>query len=172
MASHSRHVDFDESGVSNNMENVTATLGADQMADAADAMMVDATLTDAIMTDATMAEHEYTLFCVVVNEDEAFPVMIRPTATVGELKEAIKAKKRHAFERYDANELKLFKVAIPDDAGLVEAVKQQLNTEPLLEPLKPTKKLNTLFNGAPADDKVHIIVQTPLRKFLRAGIRR
>ena len=89
------------------MENVTATLGADQMADAADATMVDAT-----MTDATMAEHEYKLFCVVVNEDEAFPVMIRPNETVGDLKKAIKAENQNAFETYDAKDLKLFQVDV------------------------------------------------------------
>ena len=159
MASHSPHVASDESGVSNNMENVTATLGADQMADAADATMVDATLTDAIMTDAA-ATPSWEIFCVVVGEDAAFSIDIRSNATVSKLKDAIKAKKRPDFDRFAANNLKLFQVDVA--AGDMSKVAEQIAALELSSRImNPVSRLNKFYSTAPPEDTIHILVQRP-----------
>jgi hypothetical protein len=131
-------------------------------------------MADAIMTDATMHQPVlYTIFCLVVDKDDVFSVNIRPDATVDALKDAIKAKKQHALDRYDADNLELFKVKIDDDDDLVEKAKQHLNTQPPPKPLRATNELSALFPDTPAKGTVHILVQLPQTgEFLRAGVRR
>ena len=54
------------------------------------------------------------LFCWVQGDshDQVFPLDIAGSKTVGDLKEAIKEKKKVAFEHVDADTLKLWKVGV------------------------------------------------------------
>lgn len=110
-----------------------------------------------------MADHQsstYTIFCVVIDENIPFPVNVQPHTTVGELKKAIKAETQ-MFATVDAHKLTLYPVKIPDDDDLVKNVKKELNNQPLLNALRPTTELSTLFSETPAKGTVHILIRGP-----------
>jgi hypothetical protein len=101
------------------------------------------------------------LNCWTHGEDlgHIFPVEIAATKTVGALKNAIKEKKRPAFDHVPAYTLKLWKVTIPADEDLEDNLKK-LNLDDL-RPLSPLAKLSTIFAGQSVDDHLDIIVGVP-----------
>jgi hypothetical protein len=110
-----------------------------------------------------MAEHppaDWTLFCIVINGESAFPVDIRSDKTVGALKEEIKKKKEHDFAGFDADRLTLYLINLPDDDDLAKNVKQPITIKPLT-PLKATKQVGDLLPNGPIKETVYILVQTP-----------
>jgi hypothetical protein len=99
------------------------------------------------------------LNCFLQGDDagNVFPVKIARTESVGTLKEAIKEKKLVAFERVDADSLKLWKVSISDD-GLKENVSNVIRDE---EALSPVVQLSDVFTEVLIRKHVHIIVKSP-----------
>ena len=80
---------------------------------------------------------------------------------VGDLKEAIKEKKKNTFEHVDADVLDLWKVSVPFDDDFEDKVKAlDLKTE---RPLSGRRKLDSLFPHklASADDCLDIVVKAP-----------
>ncbi|KAF9991463.1 hypothetical protein BGZ79_004445, partial [Entomortierella chlamydospora] len=59
------------------------------------------------------------LNCIVEDESSSFPVRILSTEKVGILKNAIKEAKKAKLDMFDANELTLYKVSIPDEEKIV-----------------------------------------------------
>lgn len=105
-----------------------------------------------------MADNEpanYKIICVIFEDNGPFLVEIRRDATVGELKDKIKAE-RESFASFDAKNLTMYLINLPDDDKLVENVKQRLTIEPAL---RATDELNALFPETPTEDTVHILVQ-------------
>jgi Crinkler effector protein N-terminal domain len=110
-----------------------------------------------------MAEHQpakLTLFCIIIDGESPFPVEIQSNATVGALKDAIKAKNQPDFDGFPAAKLTLYLINLPDDDKLAENVRQPLNIKPLTA-LKATKQVGDLLPAAPAKETVHILVQEP-----------
>jgi hypothetical protein len=62
------------------------------------------------------------LFCLVQKETTPFPVVINRDETVGDLKDAIKAKKAPELDSWAADKLRLWKVEIPDDRRLLRNI--------------------------------------------------
>lgn len=83
------------------------------------------------------------LFCVVDSETVPFPVNIRLDATVGDLKDAIKAKRQHDFNDFDAVRLTLFK--LPE------------KTE-----MDALSDLSVYFRTAPKKGRIHVLVRPPI----------
>jgi hypothetical protein len=109
-----------------------------------------------------MAEHQpakWTLFCIVIDGENPFPVEIQSNETVGALKEAIKLQKQHDFDDFAANRLTLYLINAPED-DLAENVKQPLTIKPLTA-LKATKQVGDLLPDGPAKETVHILVRAP-----------
>jgi hypothetical protein len=112
-----------------------------------------------------MTDKNLTVYCLVEGDStrKAFPVPISSAKTVGELKDCIKAEKTIAFSDIDADELKLWKVSIPDD-GNVPILRDNQSVE---NELKATSKLFTVFEDEleeKADlpgDTIHILVERP-----------
>ena len=87
----------------------------------------------------------------------AFPVHIDKGRFVGDLKEAIKAKKQNDFAGIDADKLKLWEVGIPDDRDdLLSNLSLQDQDE-----LLATKKISKYFPDSPPEEHIHIIVKLP-----------
>ena len=113
-----------------------------------------------------MAESEiYTIFCIVVGEDVSFPVEIEKSKTVGQLKDDIK-KKNSRLADFNALDLILYRVDLPDDDNLEHNVKETLRGR--LDPLKPSKKWVAIYPDGLQEDTVHILVQ-PLRSSKSTG---
>jgi hypothetical protein len=94
--------------------------------------------------------------------DHIFPVKIDQTETVGSLKEAIKDKKRHAFQNVDTDKLDLWKVSIPLDDNLHESLHNLELAEG--ESLSGWEELLEVFpRGAPRRH-IHIILKSPARE--------
>lgn len=93
------------------------------------------------------------------DRNHVFPVKIASTESVGTLKELIRDKKKYAFERVDADDLKLWKVSIPVDDDFRENVnKAGLGDEATLSPVDG---LTDVFSGPPTPKFLHIIVRSP-----------
>ena len=113
------------------------------------------------------------LNCWVFREkaSRVFPVKIAGTESVGALKKAIKEEKPVAFHHVDANTIDLWQVSVYCfDASMptpelwqvdVPADDSALRTVSLdgVEPLLSVKRLSGLFQRAPADEHVHIVIQ-------------
>ncbi|KAG0273467.1 hypothetical protein BGZ96_004838, partial [Linnemannia gamsii] len=107
-----------------------------------------------------MTDNTLTLFCLVDGEatSQAFPVEIESTKTIGDLKDAIKAKKAPEFDDTAANKLTLWRVSIPkvkqSSAITIDSLgdKTELN--------EPRTRLSLLFPESP-DDNTYILVQRP-----------
>ena len=87
-----------------------------------------------------------------------FPVKIASTESVGALKELIKDKKKHAFERVDADTLNVWKVSFPVDDDLRATLKRfQLEHDPGngVHLSVPVKRLKGVF-GDPIDEHLHV----------------
>jgi hypothetical protein len=81
-----------------------------------------------------------------------FKVKLARTDTVNALKEAIKDKKKHAFQHVDAGALVLWRVFIPKNE------KSRLVNDKIVVPLK---RLAPLCMDQSADDHIHIAVKRP-----------
>jgi Crinkler effector protein N-terminal domain len=111
----------------------------------------------------------YTIFCVIMGEDNAFHVEIASSEIVDQLKKKIKEKRQIGLGGVDAAELALYHVEIPDNEDVAKAVEQELSEHPAR--LRPTEELAAVFKDGLKRRTVHIIVQPPhTGEFLRAGI--
>jgi len=90
-----------------------------------------------------------------------FTVEIAKTDNVSILKGGVKKKKAPHLNHVAAKDLELWKVSFPID----DHASKKSQTEP---PLKPNKKLSSLWHGNPSDDDLHILVKAPgtLQDFL------
>ena len=113
------------------------------------------------------------LNCWVLGEkaSRVFPVKIAGTESVGTLKKAIKEEKRPAFDQIPADVLDLWQVSVQcfdasmstpelwqvdvpvDDSALRNVSLDGDN------PLLSVKRLSGLFQRAPTDEHVHIVIQ-------------
>jgi hypothetical protein len=112
---------------------------------------------------STMAEHQpvnWTIFCLVVDENNPFSVEIRPDATVDGLKKAIKKEKHPDFDSFAADRLTLFKVDAPA-LDLNKAREQIAALDLSSKEMNPLFKLNKYYSAAPPEETIHILVQTP-----------
>ncbi|KAG3078994.1 hypothetical protein PC122_g12392, partial [Phytophthora cactorum] len=110
-----------------------------------------------------------TLFCAIVGEAEsAFPVDIDASLSVGDLKDAIKAKKPNDLKDVDADKLQLFLAKkgdrwLPDDDTL-DAVLQSGDDTSYVK-MRASWKLNkpSLFgpNVSLGEDVIHVLVVVP-----------
>jgi hypothetical protein len=119
-----------------------------------------------------MTDKNLTVYCLVEGDStrKAFPVPISSAKTVGELRKLIKAEKTVAFSDIDADELKLWKVSIPDDGNVVilrdnQTVKNQLSaTSKLFKVFEKELKEKVDLPEEKADlpeDTIHILVERP-----------
>src|SRR6266702_532623 len=102
------------------------------------------------------------LNCLILGDDprrRIFPVKIEETKFVDDLKDAIKDKKKPAFNDVVANTLDLWSVFIDVNDHLVEKINDlNLNT---MEPLSPVKRLSGVYSKPLEDEHLHIIVRPP-----------
>jgi hypothetical protein len=100
------------------------------------------------------------LNCWILGEDSTriFPVEIDRDKNVGGLREAIKEKKKRAFDHIDADSLDVWNVSVPIDEGanLVAQVKnlKVLETKSLL----PVQPLSGIFRNV-VEQHLHVIVR-------------
>ncbi|KAG8834581.1 hypothetical protein FRC17_008250 [Serendipita sp. 399] len=102
----------------------------------------------------------YTVFCVIKGQNTTFSIEIAGNKTIDFLKKKIKEKNTGTLANIDARELTLFKVDLKDDEYLMEDANKRMEEHP--PALRPTKKLAQIFDGTPAEDTVHIVVQLPI----------
>src|SRR5271170_5522924 len=109
-----------------------------------------------------------TLLCLVKGNTtaNAFPVHIEGSSLVGDLKDAIKAKKQNDFAGVDADKLKLWKVTIPGDHD------DQLRNLILQdsEELLAINDIGDYWPTSPPKKHIHVIVKLP-RKCLVQSVR-
>ena len=100
-----------------------------------------------------------TLLCLVKGNTtaNAFPVHIEGSSLVGDLKDAIKAKKQNDFAGVDADKLKLWKVTIPGDRDyqLQNLILQDSDE------LLAIRKISKYFEDSPPEEHIHVIVKLP-----------
>ncbi|KAF8917506.1 hypothetical protein BGZ58_005109, partial [Dissophora ornata] len=103
-----------------------------------------------------------TLFCLVSGEpaSSAFPVEVSSDKTIGQLKDAIVAKKPNAFEHIDANDLALWRVTVPVDDD-DEDPPILLDTLSEKKKLHPTDDLPDVFKETPLKKAIHILIERP-----------
>jgi len=96
----------------------------------------------------------------------AFSVKINKDATVGELKNAIKAEKLNSFAKFDANTIKLQKVNISTTAfKALKNAETDIETNlggVMLEDV--TSEIADEFGNLPAKRHIHVIVEPPQGK--------
>ena len=101
------------------------------------------------------------LNCLVLGHDAShiFPIEIAERKTVGALKDAIKDKKRPAFDHVPADTLILWQVSIPVNRNLTE----HLSKFDFVDEgsLFPVKRLSGVFSVPPEDEHLHIVVRVP-----------
>jgi hypothetical protein len=105
------------------------------------------------------------LFCFVCSKYEKptppFSVEISSLETVADLKEAILIKNPNTLQkRFDANQLLLYKVSLPDDDSLRESAGEVIKGE---SPLRSTGRLSLLFPDHEqfAENSIQIVVKQP-----------
>ncbi|KAG0248748.1 hypothetical protein BGZ95_007872, partial [Linnemannia exigua] len=106
-----------------------------------------------------MTDNHICLFCLVDGESTSFPVGIEPTTTIGDPKDAIKAKKTNDFSDVDVDKLKLWLVSIPDDDDNEPSV--LLDNLLAKKKLSTTNKLFMVFDADLPEGTIHVIVQRP-----------
>ncbi|ORZ05137.1 hypothetical protein BCR41DRAFT_188909 [Lobosporangium transversale] len=99
---------------------------------------------------------ELKIFCIVEGEATPFPVKIPSNCSVGELQQAIKARKSNAFKDIDADQLTL--KLIP--GGTTKKGLETLSEESLVA-LDELEELSTYFPNGAAKGHIHIIVKLP-----------
>jgi hypothetical protein len=101
------------------------------------------------------------LNCLVLGHDAShiFPVEIAERKTVGALRDAIKDKKRPAFDHVPADTLLLWKVSILVNQNLTKNISKLdfIDESSLL----PVKRLSKVFSDQPEDEHLHIVVRVP-----------
>jgi len=101
----------------------------------------------------------YTLFCLLLGEDSAFPIEIAKNKTVGHLKKLIKPDLDHIA----ASKLKLYQI---DVTGSKQSKDERLKTIVAdldnLEELEATSELSELYSSPPPKKTVHILIKLPL----------
>ncbi|KAG0378734.1 hypothetical protein BGX24_002966 [Mortierella sp. AD032] len=107
-----------------------------------------------------MTDNCIKLFCLVDGEalSNAFPVEIESSKTIGDLKEAIKSKKKNDFQKIDANKLILQLVSIPDGSQQSAITLKALDDKTGLD--NPRELISERFPESP-DVKTYILVQRP-----------
>ena len=107
-----------------------------------------------------------TLLCLVKGNKtaSAFPVHIDGNSLVGDLKEAIKTKKHKTFHDVEADELRLWKVTIPDDQDDPLSNLSFQDKDELLA----TREIGDYWTEKPPKRHIHVIVKLP-RKCLGSG---
>jgi hypothetical protein len=102
------------------------------------------------------------LGCIVLGEDNAFPIDFDMNKTVGHLKKAILEKKNNTFSGIDARDLILWKVDIPQsdkrNIHMGIDIKQKFEGVELDDDLTPIREH---FEKEPSEEHIHIIVQPP-----------
>ncbi|KAG8756997.1 hypothetical protein FRC14_002482, partial [Serendipita sp. 396] len=100
------------------------------------------------------------IVCLVLGEEAPFIVTIAQNQRVDDLKNAIH-KKIQSLSFTDAHLLDLYSLDVPDDDGLLRAVKDMQKQGKFESPLRVTKRLFKVFPTALKDDIVHILVKAP-----------
>ena len=103
------------------------------------------------MSDTTI------LYCLVHGDKSPFPIEINREKTVGQLKDAIVAKKPHRFYSIDADSLDLWKVEI-ESRNKEKLLNVQLHDEDALD---PTRKISKAFPEERLEEHIHIIIRAP-----------
>jgi hypothetical protein len=90
-----------------------------------------------------------------------FTVELPKGKTVSILKKLIKEEKAPHLNHVTASDLELWEVSFPID----DHASKKSQTDP---PLRPDKRLFSLWHGNPSDDDLHILVKAPgmLQSFL------
>jgi hypothetical protein len=100
------------------------------------------------------------IFCVVPGAPgeaiNIFGVYARPDATVSDLKELIKERKK-MFSKIDANNLVLYHEEMPDDDQLAENLAKPRSTPRL----RSTTEISEVFSSSPTRKRIHIVVELP-----------
>jgi len=101
------------------------------------------------------------LFCYVLGDypSRVFPVNIDSSETIGDLKDAIKAKKSPIFNDVSADMLDLFKVSIAADDMFKNGTDGNKFED--TRSLRPTSKLSRVFPEPLLDDHIHVVVKPP-----------
>ena len=102
------------------------------------------------------------LGCIVLGEKNAFPVDINKEKTIGYLKKTIKDEKSIALGSTDANELKLWKVNIPESEK--HEIYEGIDIKVEFGGKELDSDLNTIgyyFEEQPTANYIHIIVEPP-----------
>jgi hypothetical protein len=106
---------------------------------------------------------DFLLNCFVLGDkkDNVFTVKIPKTDNVSILKDEIKNKKAPHLNHVAASDLELWEVSFPID----DHAYKKSPTDP---PLRPNKRLFSLWHGNPSDDDLHILIKAPgmLQAFL------
>ena len=106
---------------------------------------------------------DFLLNCFVLGdkEDNVFTVEISKNKNVSILKDEVKKKKAPHLNHVAASDLELWEVSFPID----DHASKKSQTGP---PLRPNKRLFSLWHGNPSDDDLHILVKAPgtLQAFL------
>jgi hypothetical protein len=100
-----------------------------------------------------------TLLCLVKGNTlaNAFPVHIDKNSLIGDLKEAIKAKKAPEFDNFPADRLKLWKVEIPGDhVDLLSNLSLEENE------LSAINDIGDYWTEKPPKKNIHVIVEPPV----------
>ena len=109
-----------------------------------------------------------TLLCLVKENKtaNAFPVHIDGNSLVGDLKDAIRAKKRNDFAGIDADRLKLWKVTIPGDQD------DQLRNLILQDSdeLLAINDIRDYWPTSPPKKHIHVIVKLPRKCLIQCVI--
>ena len=100
------------------------------------------------------------LNCWVLGDpsDRIFHVTIAADKSVGDLKYAIKDKKKPAFDHVPADTLVLWNVSVSDIHSLPE---KPSDIEFAKEKLAPMDELSKVFSGVSKEGRLHIIVNAP-----------
>ena len=110
---------------------------------------------------------EYTLNCIVLGEESAFPVKTNNAQLVGELKEEIKDIR---FKNIDADELKLYKLNIAISDPDYPKVQADISKEKFeckeADKLESVVGLSKYFGDSnpPKQSAIHIVVVAPQSK--------
>ncbi|KAI8594854.1 hypothetical protein EDD21DRAFT_65187, partial [Dissophora ornata] len=112
------------------------------------------------MLRSAMTDNHLNFFCLVNGESTSFPVEIDSTKTIGDLKDAIKAKKAPRLDDVAADELILWRVSIP---LVPKKDRKNISLSDVLskEELDETDDLSHVFKVMPPKKTIHIIVQRP-----------
>ncbi|KAF9896204.1 hypothetical protein BX616_007930, partial [Lobosporangium transversale] len=100
---------------------------------------------------------ELKIFCIVEGEATPFPVKIPSNCSVGELQQAIKARKSNAFKDIDADKLTLYKVSIPDEGNTV--LESEIESKEALA--IASMELWEIFTSELPRKTIHIFVKLP-----------